>query len=89
MPDDITMGELARRLDRMESRMDTQFAGVHRQIEGLQFVNRDTYEVEMSAVKTDIADIKKDNKVRYQLLAGGLVTLTVALIAVILGMVAQ
>lgn len=47
---DVTIGELMRRLDAMERRMDQRFASASRQIESLQFVGRDHYEVAHQAL---------------------------------------
>lgn len=55
-PDDITLGELGRRLNSlearaetrftaMESRLDDRFSEIGRQMERLQFVSRDYYDV--------------------------------------------
>lgn len=81
----VTMGELARRLDRFESRIDAQFGGVHRQIESLQFVSRDAF----NALVERVDQLEEAGKWRYRLLAGALVTLTIALIGVIMGLVAR
>jgi hypothetical protein len=85
MPDEITMGELARRLDRFETRIDQQFVGVHRQIESLQFVSRDAFD----ALVARVDDLEEVSTWRYRLHAGGLVTLTIALIGVIMGLVVR
>lgn len=82
---EITWGEMARRLDRFEARIDAQFSGVHHQIESLQFVSRDAYD----ALVYRVDALEEAGKWRYRLLAGALVTLTIALIGVIMGLVAQ
>ncbi len=83
MPDDVSMGELARRLDRFETRVDNQFAAMHRQIESLQFVSRDAY----TALVERVDALEEGSKWRYRLLAGALVTLAVALIGVVMTLV--
>jgi hypothetical protein len=85
MPDEITMGELARRLDRFETRIDQQFVGVHRQIDSLQFVSRDAFD----ALVNRVEGLEESSQWRYRLLAGALVTLTIAMIGVIMGLVAR
>jgi hypothetical protein len=85
MPDEITMGELARRLDRFETRIDQQFVGVHRQIDALQFVSRDAFD----ALANRVDALEESSQWRYRLLAGALVTLTIAMIGVIMGLVAR
>lgn len=61
MADDVTMGELARRLDRVETRITEQFSDMHRQLEGLQFVHRDTYLVQMSAITDRLEALEEKN----------------------------
>lgn len=48
--EDVTLGELARRLDAFEQRVDRQFAANRQQIESLTFVQRDVYEVRHQAL---------------------------------------
>lgn len=62
MADDVTMGELARRLDRVEGRIAEQFGDMHRQIEGLQFVHRDTYLVQMAAMTARLETLEEKNR---------------------------
>jgi hypothetical protein len=50
MPDEITMGELARRLDGFEKRNEDAFRTLNNRFDTLQFVHRDTYVVEMAAM---------------------------------------
>jgi hypothetical protein len=85
MPDEITLGELARRLDRFESRIDQQFVGVHRQIESLQFVSRDAFDALVDRVDA----LEESGQWRYRLLAGGLVALTISLIGVIMTLITR
>jgi hypothetical protein len=85
MPDEITMGELARRLDRFENRIDHQFVSVLRQIESLQFVSRDAFD----ALLARVDDLEEVATWRYRLHAGGLVTLTIAMIGIIMGLIAR
>jgi hypothetical protein len=89
MPEDITMGELARRLDRIdqqiegvERRLDQKFVGVHRQMESLQFVSRDAFD----ALVARMDSFEEDSKAKYRIHAGGLLTLTIALITIVLGL---
>jgi hypothetical protein len=62
MPEDVTMGELARRLDRLEMRQGEAFTEVHRQIDNLQFVHRDTYLVQMTAMSDRLETLEEKNR---------------------------
>lgn len=59
MPEDVTLGELGRRVDRVETSVRDGFDHVHRQIESLTFVNKDTYEARHKAV-TDRLDVLEE-----------------------------
>jgi len=50
VPDEISTGELDRRLSDMRAEMRSQFDKVNHHIEALQFVSRDTYLVQMQAL---------------------------------------
>lgn len=72
--EDVTPGELGRRLDRIE-----------RKIDNLQFVRRDVYDVEMSSVKARLDDLEEGRRWAFR----GIVTSLVfpVLVAVILALV--
>lgn len=62
MPDsEVTIGELSRTLTRMDARMTTQFEAVNRRLDSLQFVNRETYAVQMEAI-VDRLEALEDGK---------------------------
>lgn len=48
--DEPTLGEVSRRLDALERRIDNGFANVGHQLESLQFVHRDLYETNQKAI---------------------------------------
>lgn len=49
MPDDVTIGELARRMDALDRRMTTGFEGVGRQIASMNVVHTDRYDADRRA----------------------------------------
>lgn len=59
VPDEITLGEIARRMDRMEQRMEQGFQNATQQIESLAFVSKDTYEVQMRALNERLGTVDK------------------------------
>lgn len=85
MADDVTLGEVVRRLDSLEKRMDGNFGNVTRQLENLQFVHRDTYSVQMAAV-VDRLEALEESKAWV---ARGLVTCLIfpVVVAIILAVV--
>lgn len=65
MPDDITIGELNRRLERLEAwthsfetKVDAQYRLLQTSIATLSFVSKDVYHSEMQAVKESIASVR-------------------------------
>jgi hypothetical protein len=60
--EDVTIGELCRRLSAMESRMNAQFSEVNRRLDNLQFVPRDVYQAEMRAHDHRLIDLEEDRK---------------------------
>lgn len=56
---DVTLGELDRRLTDLKSDMRDGFTEVHRSIDALTFVSRDTYEARHKAV-TDRLDVLEE-----------------------------
>lgn len=49
MPDDVTIGELGRRMTGLEARMNEGFTAVRTQISALKFVGNDRYEADRRA----------------------------------------
>lgn len=62
MPDEISLGEVARRLDRFERSVDQQFTGVHRQIESMQYVSRETYEARHKALSARVEELEDSKR---------------------------
>lgn len=70
MPDgDITLGEVSRSLISLETRINGQFSEVkgqvrelNRRFDNLQFVNRETYDVQISALTERVGDLEERNK---------------------------
>lgn len=60
MPDsDITIGELSRTIVAMDARINAQFAAVNHRLDGLQFVHRETFTVEMEALKDRVHELEE------------------------------
>lgn len=63
MPEsDVTLGELSRRMVSMEGRMSDGFAAVNRRLDSLQFVNQETYRVEISAMSRRLDELEDAKK---------------------------
>lgn len=66
MPDvpdrDVTLWELARNLDKMESRIDGRFVEVHRRLDSLAFVPRDVYTIEIGALRERVDAIEERSR---------------------------
>lgn len=60
MPDDVTNGELARRMNKLESQQERGFITLGRQIENLKFVSRETYTVQIAALVAELATLRAD-----------------------------
>lgn len=60
--DDMTLGELSRRLDAMERRLEAEFSKIGRSIESLNFVHIEQYRAERDALRSDVADIRDNLK---------------------------
>lgn len=59
-PDDnITLGEIWRRLDSLERRFDVRATELGNKIDSLQFVHKDTYEAEKHADRTRLDAIEE------------------------------
>ena len=57
MPDDVTIGELARRMSSLERRMDDGFQNVNRSLAALQFVHIDRYEADQRSLVRQVEAI--------------------------------
>ncbi len=58
---DVTLGELARRLSSMETRIDGKFGDVNRRLDGLTFVGQDVHALAMKQV-TDRLELLEESK---------------------------
>lgn len=83
--DDLTIGELGRRLDGFERRIEQRLNSIDRHIESLQFVHRDTYNVEVGNLARRVDDLEESKR----WFARGLITalLFPVLVAIILAVV--
>jgi len=59
VPDEITLGEIARRMDRMEQRMEAGFRDSAEQVGSLAFVSKESYEVQMRALNERLGNTDK------------------------------
>lgn len=55
----MTLGELGRRLDRLEDSLNSRFGEVTHRLENLQFVPRDTYLVQMNALTERVESLEQ------------------------------
>lgn len=63
MPDgDISIGELSRNISAMRGDFDRRFIEVNRRLDGLQFVSRDVYTAQMSALDGRIQELEESRK---------------------------
>jgi hypothetical protein len=64
MPDDITLGEVNRRLDRLEGQIFRQFTELSEQVRRLEFVPRSEHELSISELekrmKAEQAELRAD-----------------------------
>lgn len=60
--DDISMGELGRRINRLEGAVERGFSGVHRRIDELAYVEHGVYEADKQTVQIQIVELAKDIK---------------------------
>lgn len=57
--DDVTLGELGRRLEALERRFDLRATELGDKIDSLQFVHRETFEAKHGALETRVKDIEE------------------------------
>jgi hypothetical protein len=85
--DDVTIGELGRRLSAMEGRINSQFVDVNRRLDSLQFVTREVYETDMRARDRRIDELEEDRKWnRRTFVAAFLYPTAVAIVLILLAM---
>lgn len=61
MPDDLSNGEIARRMDRLELRYDVRFDRIDHKLDSLQFVHRDTYNAHLTALTDRIESLEENS----------------------------
>ena len=105
LPDsaDVTPGELTRRLNRLDSDIERQFAKIGQQIENLKFVPRDVFAVQIEAIykrmdviehrvdlfEATLEETRANGKRWVGYLVAGILSVTGALIVVLVSNVAQ
>lgn len=84
MPDsEVTIGELARRLESLDRAMGQGFSRIDRHLESMQFVHRETYSAERAAIINDLSELKDKMKWISRTVAGSLITaVTAAIVAI-------
>jgi hypothetical protein len=71
MPDgDITIGELSRTISGMEKRINDRFDAINRRFDGLEFVHRETYTVQMGMVIDRVEALEESKRWLLRMLAG-------------------
>jgi len=58
---DVTLGELARRLSSMETRIDVKFGDVNRRLDNLNFVSQDVHALAMKSL-TERVEMLEESK---------------------------
>lgn len=84
--DEVTSGELSRRLDGLERRMDEGFGRVSRQVENLQFVHRDVYDEAQRAMARRLDRLEQSKTWIARSVVGSVIfpLLVAALVAVLI-----
>lgn len=63
MPDgEVTLGELARSLAAMESRVNEKFTTVNQRLDNLQFVPRREFEIQIKALGEDVRELRESKQ---------------------------
>lgn len=69
MSDDVTLGELARRVDRMDREMQAGFAGLHEKIDRLAFVPAAVYAADQASyLERQSAQVDRIKRIEADLL---------------------
>lgn len=87
MVDDVTLGEVARRLTALEGGISRQFDTVNRRLDNLQFVSHEIYTVEMKLVTDRLRQLEEDKQWTRRTIVGAflfpvLVALTVMVVVI-------
>lgn len=85
MPDDVTIGELARRMDALDRRMTTGFEGVTRQITAMNVVHTDRYDADRRADERRLQGIED----RYEEQVATTKKLWWVIVAQLIGLIAE
>lgn len=81
MPDnDITLGEITRRLDRMEKSTTEGFRAIEAKLERLPFVTLDKYTPEREALVSRLDTLEERAKWVSRTIAGAIVTMVASVI---------
>lgn len=94
--DDVTLGELGRRVQRLESQMSAGFEAMRAELRSLAFVPSGVYASDQAAVNMRIARLEDTNKVlehrgwqvRLAIIAAifsGIMTITTTVLLVVVG----
>ena len=78
--DDVTIGELGRRMATMENRMEAGFLSVAQSIQGLSFVHTERYEAERVASEHRLGDIEATLRWVTRAIFGAILTVVTSLI---------
>ena len=63
MPDDdVSLGELSRNIRAMRFDFDRRFVEMNQKLDGLQYVSRDVYTAQMSALASRIDELEESRK---------------------------
>lgn len=82
--DAVTLGELSRRLAAHERRMDQRFDTVNRRLDALQYVGKETYELQVSQMNQRVEALEEARRWTVRtLVAAFLYPLALALVVAI------
>ena len=58
--EDVTLGELSRRLDSFREHVDGRFTDIHKRLDRMNFVPREVHDVQIEQLKTKDSEIAKE-----------------------------
>lgn len=82
---EVTLGELSRGLEKLETHMNGGFAAVNRRLDSLQFVPRGEFKIQIDALGEDIKELKDSKQWMQRALVGSL--LFPVLVAIVVALV--
>jgi hypothetical protein len=62
VPDEVTTGELARRMDRLDRRVDDGFRQIGVQLANQPYVHEDVYDVDKAAIERRVGELEDRSK---------------------------